>query len=440
MIKWLVAAVFIIFMGLTYGPPKYVAFADYQKQIETVYGEQDAFLSWHVNRWLPIEMFAELVWYAPATDSEQPLTALELAQFKQTFVIPGHWFATYIWWLLPSLLWGFNKVFGLAFFAWRQVRSHHRNFFLAERRNTIIAYETFLKLTKDAPNKPYRLRRKAKQAREQLYDDYMQSLTRAASDDDERILNGLVAKALMFNREHNQRYLPLQLSMAPGFKALTRGEYRYFAKFEGYFEERMNQSAKQWLLETHGSGVPSMSELYDDWDARARNCAKAILTSKQWRPLTDLRESFRDFAKDTLFRILGKANIQRNRDELARFAEAYLTYSVYRYLPVDNQLSAYEQDYKKLIGKRIATVFSSYFPQEVTTNNVRPDLFLNPSFRQDSHMGTLTIELIFENKVLPDGMPMLSSAFYLKMPGEEPQRLKELERKISQLNKTKEKS
>lgn len=440
MIKWLVAAVFIIFMGLTYGPPKYVAFADQQKRIDTVYGEQDAYLSWHINRWVPIEALAELVWYAPATDSKQSLSELEKTQFQQPFILPGHWFSTYIWWLLPPLLWGFNKAFSFAFFAWRQVRSHQRNFFLAERRNTIIAYETFLKITKEVPYKPFRLRRKATHAREQLYDDYINSLTRAASDDDERILNGLVAKALMFNRDHEQRYLPLQLSMASGFKALIRGEYRNFAKFESYFEERMSQSAKQWLLEIHGSGVPSMSELYDDWDARARNCAKAILTSKQWRPLTDLRESFREFAKDTLHRILGKANSQRNRDELARFAEAYLTYSVYRYLPVDTQLHAYEQDYKKLIGKRIAAVFSSYFPQEVTTNGVRPDLFLNPSFRQDSHMGKLTIELVFENKVLPDGMPILSNAFYLHMPGEEAQRLKELERKILQLNKGKEKN
>ncbi|WP_417686579.1 hypothetical protein [Pseudidiomarina gelatinasegens] len=431
MLKLLIAGGLVVILGFTFGPPKYVAFVDHQKRIETLYGEHDAYLAWHINRWVPLRSFAELVWYAPSVDSEQALTELEIKQAAVPFSLPGSWFSNYIWWLLPPLLWGGQRLFSFAFFAWRQVRSHQRNFFLSERRNTIIAYETFLKQTQDVPYKPYRLRRKAKHAREQLYDLYIESLMRASMNDDERVLNGVVAKMLAFNRDHNQRFLPLQLHMEAGFKAQMRGALTRFSKFEGYFEERMSQSAKQWLLEVHGSGVPSMSELYEDWDGRARNCAKAILTARKWQPLTALRESFRDYAKDTILRVLEKAASARNRDDLARFAEAYLTFSVYRYLPVDAKLRDYEQDYKRLIGKRIAQVLSAYFPQEITTNGVKPDLFLNPSFRHDSHMAKLSIELVFENKVMPDGMPVVSNAFYISMPGEEPQRLEGLEHKLS---------
>src|SRR5690606_8472459 len=107
-------------------------------------------------------------------------------------------------------------------------------------------------------------------------------------------------------------------------------------------------------LEIHGSGVPSMTELYENWEGRAKNCAKAIVTARNWRPLTDLRESSKEHAKETLIRCLGKAASQRSRDDLVRHAEAYLTYAVYHFLPVDTRLLAYEKEYKRLIGKRIA--------------------------------------------------------------------------------------
>jgi len=436
MLKLLIVGGLVVLLGFTFGPPKYVAFADQQMQIETQYGQHTAYLAWHINRWLPVESFAELVWYAPAIDDHQMLTSEQMQQASAPFVVPGGFISTYLWWLLPPVFWGTQKLLGIGFFALGQVRSHQRNYYLAERRNTIIAYETFLKLTKDVPYKPFRLRRKAKQAREQLYSNYIQSLMRASMHDDERVLNGMIAKMLAFNRDHYQRFLPLQLYMEPGVLALNRGEYKKFMKFEGYFEERMSQSAKLWLLETHGSGVPSMSELYENWDGRARNCAKAILTARQWRPLTDLREGFKGYVAETLVRSLGRASLNRQREDLIRHAEAYLTYSVYRYMPVDARLRDYEQEYKRIIGKRIAQAISSYFPQEISTNGVKPDLFLNPSFRQDSHFAKLSIELIFENKVMPDGMPVVSNALYLTLPGEPSQRLIELEQKLE--NKTKE--
>lgn len=430
MLKLLIVGGLVVLLGLTFGPPKYVAFADQQVQLETQYGPQTAYLAWHINRWLPLESFATLVWYAPAIDDHQALTAEQMRQASVPFALPGGFVSTYLWWLLPPVFLVAQKLLSMGFFALGQVRSHQRNYYLAERRNTIIAYETFLKLTKDVPYKPYRLRRKAKQAREQIYTNYIQSMSRSSMNDDERVLNGAIAKMLAFNRDHQQRFLPLQLYMEPGVLALTRGEYRKFMKFEGYFEERMSQSAKQWLLEVHGSGVPSMSELYENWDARARNCAKAILTARQWRPLTDLREGFKAYVSDTLFRHLGRASSKRQREDLIRHAEAFLTYSVYRYMPVDARLRDYEQEYKRMIGKRIAQAISSYFPQEISTNGVKPDLFLNPSFRQDSHFAKLSIELIFENKVMPDGMPVVSNALYLTLPGEPSQRLLELEEKL----------
>jgi hypothetical protein len=430
MLKLLIVGGLVVLLGFTFGPPKYVVFAEQQTLIETPYGQQTAYLAWHVNRWLPIQALAELVWYAPEVDSEVALTPQQLRETSVPFAIPGGFVKTYLWWLLPPFFFGLQKLLSIGFFALRQVQSHKRNFYLAERRNTIIAYENFLKLTKDVPYKPFRLRRKAKQAREQLYENYIQSLSRSSLNDEERVFNGAVAKMLAFNRDHQQRFLPLKLQMEPGVLALTRGEYKKFMKFEGYFEERMSQAAKQWLLELHGSGVPSMSELYENWDSRARSCAKAILTARQWRPLTDLREGFKTYVSDTLFRTLGRAQSQRQRDDLVRHAEAYLTYSVYRYMPVDARLNDYEQEFKRLIGKRIARAISSLFPQEISTNGVKPDLFLNPSFRNDSHVAKLNIELVFENKVMPDGMPVLSNSLYLVLPGEPPQRLVELEAKL----------
>lgn len=430
MLKLLLIGGLVVLLGFIYGPPSYVVFTEHQAVIDTSYGQQTAYLAWHINRWIPIHAMAELVWYAPTVDTTVALTQEQLKQASVPFVIPGGFFKTYLWWLLPPIFWIGQKVMGIGFFALRQVQSHKRNYYLAERRNTIIGYEHFLKQTKEVPYKPFRLRRKAKQARQQLYDSYIQSLSRSSLDDDERIFNGAVAKMLAFNRDHEQRFLPLQLNMEAGVFALIRGEYKRFMKFEGYFEERMNQAAKQWLLEVHGSGVASMSELYENWDARARSCAKAILTAKQWRPLTDLREGFKNYVADSLFRVLGRAQSQRQRDDVVRHAEAYLTYSVYRYMPVDTRLNDYEQEFKRLIGKRIAQSMSALFPQEISTNGVKPDLFLNPSFRNDSHFSKLNIELIFDNKVMPDGMPVLKTAFYLALPGEPPQRLHELEARL----------
>lgn len=431
MLKLLIVGGLVVLLGFTFGPPKYVAFTKHQSVISTVEGEQIAYLAWHINRWLPFEAMADLVWYAPQVDIAVPATSEQIRKAGVPFVLPSGFVQTYLWWLLPPVFLGLQKLIALGYFALRQVQSHKRNFYLAERRHTIIAYEMFLKLTKDVPYKPFRLRRKAKQAREQIYNDYIQSLSRSSSTDEERVFNGAVAKMLAFNRDRHQRFLPLQLHMEPGVLALMRGEYKKFMKFEGYFEERMSQAAKQWLLELHGSGVASMSELYENWDGRARSCAKAILTSRQWRPLTDLREGFKAYVTDELSRKLGRAQSQRQREDLVRHAEAYLTYSVYRYMPVDAKLAEFEQEFKRMIGKRMAQAISSLFPQEVSTNGVKPDLFLNPSFRNDSHVAKLNIELVFENKVLPDGMPVVSNAFYLVVPGESPQRLSELENKLA---------
>src|SRR5690606_36702746 len=123
---------------------------------------------------------AELIWYAPEADTEVALSADQARRASVPFVIPGGFIKTYLWWLLPPVFWGLQKFFSYAFFALRQVQSHKRNFYLAERRNTIIAYETFLKLTKDVPYKPFRLRRKAKQARERIYTSYIESLSRSS--------------------------------------------------------------------------------------------------------------------------------------------------------------------------------------------------------------------------------------------------------------------
>lgn len=431
MFKLFMAIAFIGYLGFTFGPPKYVVYAEQQQVIKTVYGEQQAYLAWHLNRWLPFEPFAELVWYAPAINSEQPLTITELQRAQATFVVPGHWFSIYLWWLLPPLFWGANKFVKVTLKRWRIKRSHQRNFAVAVRRNTVIAYENFLKQTETSPMKPQRLRRKAELARQALYQEYMASLVRESYSEDEKILNGVIAKLLAFNQQHQQRALPLKLQLEAGFLARVQEQEKQFSEFTDYFNEHLSQAAKQWLGEAFSLGLPSMTEWYRNWDDRARDCARAIKVAGHWQPLDELRKRYSSFTDDALMHNFGKTVASDIRSKLVHYADRYMVYSVYRYLPVDKQLLEFQQNYKKMIGKRIAMAFSAYFPQEIKPNGVRPELFLSPTYRQDSHFGNLLIELEFTGKLLTDGTPVVSSRLYFCQEPEPPQRLLALEQKLA---------
>lgn len=431
MFKLLMAAAIIGYLGFTFGPPKYVAYAEQQRIIKTVHGEYQAYLAWRINRWLPIEPFAELVWYSPAANSEQSLTVAELQQAQASFAIPRPWFSTYLWWLLPPLFWASYKLIGLGLSRWRIKRNHQRHFAIAVRRNTVIAYEAFLQQTENAPLKPVRLRRKAEQARHDLYQKYIHALVRETHSADERVLNTVIAKFLAFNQQQKQRVLPLKLQLESGFITRLKGQEQHFAVFEDYFSQRINQAAKKWLGETYSLGLPSMTEWYRNWDERARNCAKAVKVAGSWQPLAELRKRFASFTDDALLHNFGKSVATDVRAKLVNYADLYLVYSVYRYLPVDKQLVEFQQNYKKMIGKRIAQAFSAYFPAETKPNGVRPELFLSPTYRQDSHMGKLVIELVFENKILTDGMPVVTSRLYFCETDEQRQPLLALEKKLA---------
>jgi hypothetical protein len=430
-------------LGLCFGPPEYVVFKDTREVISSDSGSTVVYKAWELNRLLPIEALADQVIYSPELDLSDPISDSHLAASVAPFAVPGGPAFRFLWIIL---------IFGVVFsykgvvFTYttaRNLAAARRLFAESARRDTVNAYEEFLKATTGGLFRPSKLRKKAQHARNQVYDKYVRRIQLLKAVNDRHVgsltsklsesgiekdpmtkgvqetlienakssskLCGVIVNILKNNRNASTRELPYQIDLSP--RVYLRGKQKGFDSIVELIEFRIEQDKIRWAKFLNGIPIAKMENLHPSLGIAINQTASEVRKTNNWTPFEELYTVCLSILDDQL---ANSPDFQVKRQALSGIFRRYLLNRITLQLPIKDGFSSYRQSYEKNIDTILAGTLSRFFPDELLDG----DGLIHRSYGSSNKtLGSIEIDLLAEGAVSSSGTVSFSSRFRFQRGG-----------------------
>ncbi|PXX88354.1 hypothetical protein DIT71_17570, partial [Marinobacter vulgaris] len=392
---------------------------------------------WELNRLLPIEALANQVIYSPELDLSEPINESHLAASVVPFAVPGGHASRFLWIILTfGVVFSYKGVV-FTYTTARNLAAARRLFAESARRDTVNAYEEFLKATKEGLFRPRRLRKKAEQARNQVYDKYVRRMVLLKAVNDRHVgsltsklsesgvekdpmakgvqelliknaqssskLCSVIVTILKNSRNAFTRELPYQIDLSP--QVYLRGMQKGFDSIVELIEFKIEQDQIRWANVSNGIPIAKMENLHPSLGDAINQTASEVRKTNNWAPFEQLYTACLSIVDEQL---ANSPELQVKRQALSGILRSYLLNRVTLQLPIKDGFSSYRQGYEKNINTILADTLSRFFPDEL----VDGDGLIHRSYGSSNKtLGNIEIDLLAEGIVSSGGTVSFSSRF-----------------------------
>ncbi len=406
--NFLLLTAFAWFLGVLLGPPKYVIMDGYSARLPSQPDTTFQF-AWRVNPLGPTDpKFARLGLYDANTQSFYRMNEEQVKRAALPFVLPGNSFILHLWWwIFPAVYVGywllrkyvFKPSMSGKYSVWSIFGSSKLKeaLIVAQRRDTVYAYERVITLAEQRWLKPRRILREAQAGRSAVFMRYRQRLDWLAEvlevKRQSTEMAGLFShmkNLLRYREDSGSAELPLQVSLAPGWYSRSGEDCLMSEDIKGTEARRLNAAENQ--LTQYLPGAESFDSVFARYEVQVERLSKsvrAMISKGSADAVMAERARFATFVVDYFAKSFDLN--ESYRKWLTDLAGEYMLVKIFAELNADSVARVYRRSFEKALPTLAARYFSLYFPDETLHGQGQP-LFLEPS-KDTLSIGELTVQL-----------------------------------------------